>query len=352
MSSSRLLHLLVVDDEPELELILRKKFKKRVEEEKVQLYFSHNGHDALKKLARHPEIDVVLTDINMPGMDGLELLGNMSKLYPLKETIIISAYGDMSNIRTAMNRGAFDFITKPIDFNDLETTIEKTFNHVLRQKEIVKAIQENDILKMYVDKDVINFMSGGEFEERLLRSEAKNATVMFVDICKYTSISERYSPDIVVGLLNRYFDQMVNDIVQNDGQVDKFMGDCVMAVFKGPDHPLRALEAAVSIRASFQNIVEDEMDAYQPEISIGVNSGDMVMGNIGSETLKRLDYTVIGDVVNTAQRLQSNAKPGQILTTEFTLSLLEEAFVTEEIMGVQLKNKSKHSRIFNVLGKG
>jgi class 3 adenylate cyclase len=286
----------------------------------------------------------------MPGMDGLELLSQMSHLYPLKKAIIISSYGDMGNIRTAMNRGAFDFITKPIDFTDLETTIEKTFRHVQQQKETIKAIQENDILKMYVDKDVINFMSGREFEETLLRSEARNATVMFVDICRYTSISERYPPGKVVRLLNKYFDRMVAKIVDHHGQVDKFMGDCVMAVFQGDEHPFRALNSALSIRDSFREVVEHELDNYRPEIAIGVNSGDMVMGNIGSETLRRLDYTVIGDVVNTAQRLQSKARPAQILTTETTLRLVGDAFRNEELPDIRLKNKANSNRIFNVVG--
>ena len=351
MQESEKLHVLVVDDEEDLEFLVQRKFKHKIQEGKVEFYFADNGQEALNMLSNNPNIDVILTDINMPVMDGLTFLGNMSKHYPIKKAIVVSAYGDMVNIRTAMNKGAFDFLTKPIDFLDLELTIEKTFAHVQQQKATLKAIKENNILKMYVDEDVINFMGGEEFEVSLLRSEMANATVMFVDICKYTSISEKYPPEKVVSLLNKYFDKMVADIVHNDGHVDKFMGDCVLAVFKDDSHQKRALLAALKIRDSFKEIVEHELDNYTPKITIGVNAGDMVMGNIGSETLRRLDYTVIGDVVNIAQRLQSIAEPCQILVDSSMHDSLKSFFKFEEIGVVNLRNKTESSRVYNVIDR-
>ena len=92
--------------------------------------FAHDGLEALQTLEQNPDVDMVVSDINMPGMDGLSLLAKLQEAEDKKSTIIVSAYGDMSNIRTAMNRGAFDFLTKPIDFGDLETTIDKTIRHV------------------------------------------------------------------------------------------------------------------------------------------------------------------------------------------------------------------------------
>lgn len=351
MQDSQKVHVLVVDDEEDLEFLVRRKFKSKIQEGKTELYFAKNGEEALAVLAQNPEIDIVLTDINMPVMDGLTFLSELSKLHPIKKAIIVSAYGDMVNIRTAMNKGAFDFVTKPVDFSDLEMTIEKTHAHVQQQKATIKAIKENNILKMFVDEDVINFMSGSEFEESLLRSELANATVMFADICKYSTISEKYPPEKVVNLLNKYFDKMVADIVQYDGHIDKFMGDCVLAVFKDKDHPKRALTAALQIRESFNQIIEQELDDYKPEIAIGVNTGDMVMGSVGSQTLRRLDYTVIGDVVNTAQRLQSIAKPSQILADHSVFELVHSAFHCEEIGIVNLRNKTESRRVYNVIGR-
>ena len=128
--------ILVVDDEADLEVLIRQKFRKQIRENEYDFTFAQNGVEALTKIAVNPEIGLVLSDINMPEMDGLTLLHRLNELKnPALKAIIVSAYGDMDNIRIAMNRGAFDFLTKPIDFNDLETTIAKTLEQltVLRQ---------------------------------------------------------------------------------------------------------------------------------------------------------------------------------------------------------------------------
>jgi YesN/AraC family two-component response regulator len=109
-------------------------------------------------------VDIVLSDINMPEIDGLTLLSKINEQNNLLKAVIVSAYGDMENIRTAMNRGAFDFITKPVNFEDLELTMQKTLKQVEQMKETMKAIKENNILRMYVDETVLNFMGSREFE--------------------------------------------------------------------------------------------------------------------------------------------------------------------------------------------
>ena len=122
--------LLVVDDEEDLELLIRQRFRRSIRQGEIDFVFAHNGRDALEKLVAHPEIRLVLSDINMPVMDGLTLLSQLEEIRPEIRAVIVSAYGDMENIRTAMNRGAFDFVTKPIDFKDLEITIRKTLRHI------------------------------------------------------------------------------------------------------------------------------------------------------------------------------------------------------------------------------
>ena len=117
--------ILVTDDEVDLEFLVKQKFRRQIREHEYEFVFAINGNDALEKLKRHPDIDVVLTDINMPEMDGLTLLGKLKDLNPVIKTVIISAYADMENIRSAMNRGAFDFICKPINFEDLALTLAK-----------------------------------------------------------------------------------------------------------------------------------------------------------------------------------------------------------------------------------
>ena len=122
--------LLVVDDEEDLELLIRQRFRRHIRQGELDFVFAHNGKEAIEKLAEDPEIRLVLSDINMPVMDGLTLLSQLEEIRPEIRAVIVSAYGDMENIRTAMNRGAFDFVTKPIDFKDLEITIRKTLRHI------------------------------------------------------------------------------------------------------------------------------------------------------------------------------------------------------------------------------
>jgi phosphoserine phosphatase RsbU/P len=127
--------MLVVDDEPDLETLIRQKFRKKIRQGDYDVQFAGNGKEALDALNASPDIDIILTDINMPVMDGLTLLACLAERDGLFKAVVISAYGDMDNIRTAMNRGAFDFITKPIDFSDLEITIDKTITEIVKLKE-------------------------------------------------------------------------------------------------------------------------------------------------------------------------------------------------------------------------
>ncbi|GAB3945030.1 adenylate/guanylate cyclase domain-containing protein [Spirosoma harenae] len=343
--------ILVVDDETDLELLIKQKFRRQIREKQYEFLFAHDGVEALETLSQQPDTDMVLTDINMPGMDGLTLLVKLHETNPMLKAVIVSAYGDMDNIRTAMNRGAFDFVTKPVNFEDLELTMQKTMSYVIQIRETLQAIKENNILRMYVDESVLTFMNRPEFETSLAASETVVASVLFIDICGFTAISERESPDTVVRLVNRYFDVMVKEIIAQQGLVDKFMGDAVMAVFRGEYHLDRAIEAALAVRTQIAKLEENLHGnlAYHPQVSIGINSGEMVSGNIGSTTLRRLDYTVIGDAVNTAQRLQSVAQPGQIVITETAHQEIGESFTCERIGEVNLKNKAVPITIYNVI---
>ncbi len=135
--------ILVVDDEPDLEILINQKFRKEIKENKYNFIFANNGVDALKKLNDDSEIELVLTDINMPEMDGLTLLTKIKELKnPLMHSVIVSAYGDILNIRTAMNGGAFDFIVKPIDLTDLEITINKAVDNLATFKKALKSRDE------------------------------------------------------------------------------------------------------------------------------------------------------------------------------------------------------------------
>jgi PAS domain S-box-containing protein len=143
--------ILVVDDEPDLEILIRQKFRQQIRQQKLNFVFARNGVEALEKVRLEPDIDVVLTDINMPQMDGLTLLTELKAAHPLIKAVIVSAYGDMENIRTAMNRGAFDFLTKPINFQDLEITTSKTLEYVQQ----IKAALEQERLARQAQTELL-----------------------------------------------------------------------------------------------------------------------------------------------------------------------------------------------------
>ncbi len=137
--------ILIVDDELELERLIKQRFRKKIIAKEIELIFVHNGKEALEKLKSEHQIDMVLTDINMPEMDGLTLLNKLREIDETLKAVVISAYGDMKNIRTAMNCGAVDFITKPINFEDLTITINKTLKDVKELRETLKQLQQTQL---------------------------------------------------------------------------------------------------------------------------------------------------------------------------------------------------------------
>ncbi len=145
--------IMVVDDEADLESLIRQRFRKKIKEGEYEFVFAYNGLEALANLLEHPDIGIILSDINMPEMDGLTLLAKLNELKnPALKTVIVSAYGDMDNIRTAMNRGAYDFVTKPVDFSDLEITIQKT----IQELDLVRNSQKehNELIAIQHDLEI------------------------------------------------------------------------------------------------------------------------------------------------------------------------------------------------------
>jgi len=147
--------ILVVDDEPDLESLILQKFRSKIKAKEYEFQFAQNGAEALEKISNDGTIDLILTDINMPVMDGLTLLSKINELNnKLLKSVIVSAYGDMENIRTAMNRGAYDFITKPIDLKDLEITIEKSLKEIELYKQALAS--HNKLISLQKELDIAN----------------------------------------------------------------------------------------------------------------------------------------------------------------------------------------------------
>jgi len=179
-----------------------------------------------------------------------------------------------------------------------------------------------------------------------LDGERKYLTVLFADIRNFTSISERLSPEETFRFLNEVLKVMTEAIFEFDGMLDKFIGDEIMAIFGAPvedkKHPLKAVFSAIEMMKKIRKRFEFV------EIGIGINTGDMIIGNIGTE--KRMEYTAIGDVVNLASRIQEIAKEGEILITESTYQHIKEEAVKYEAIGeIKVKGKERKVKIYRVI---
>lgn len=192
--------ILVVDDEADLELLITQKYRKQIRNREIAFVFASDGVDALEKLDQDDEVDMILTDINMPRMDGLTLLANINEKYPELKSVIVSAYGDMTNIRTALNRGAFDFLTKPIDFQDLEITIRKTLEQVHLLKQAIRdryhlvAIQNELEVARRIQKAILpqNFPPFPEHTEFELHASMNAAKKVGGDFYDFFMIDENH----------------------------------------------------------------------------------------------------------------------------------------------------------------
>ena len=182
--------ILVVDDEPDVQPLFMQRMRRDIRAGHYELVFAQNGVEALEMLNQDSGIDMVITDINMPKMDGLTLLEQIPSVDPNIRSIIISAYGDMKNIREAMNRGAFDFVTKPLDFEDLQVTIERTLRHVLEWREALSyrdqlvALQNELNIASQMQQSILpaQFPRGPDFQVYASMTPARNVGGDFYDI--------------------------------------------------------------------------------------------------------------------------------------------------------------------------
>jgi class 3 adenylate cyclase len=188
-----------------------------------------------------------------------------------------------------------------------------------------------------------------------LGGDKRNATVFFADIRGYTSFSENHDPEDIIEILNEYFSEAVEHIMRYRGYIDKYIGDCIMAVWgvpmmSGKEDAINAVSCAIAIQDLMRSTKRKifRRDAKNLRIGIGINTGPLVAGNLGS--MQRMEYSVIGDTVNLAARLESAAGPNEIIISQSTRDKLGERFDLEKRDAIMVKGKEKHVKIYNVLG--
>jgi len=349
--------ILVVDDEPDVEALITQKFRRQVRKGEMDFLFAHDGRHALEVLDAAADIDMVLSDINMPRMDGLTLLDRLNEQHGHLKTVIVSAYGDMGNIRTAMNRGAFDFVTKPIEFDDLETTIAKTLEHLEQfrklEQEKAQAEQAHATLSRYFSPNVVETLSQNP-DCLTPGGERRSATFLFTDLADFTPLVENSDSDLIVALLNGYLDGLTETVFAHGGTVMKIVGDAVHAIFgapvEDPDHAAQAVACALAIDEFAMQFQAGKTAAGIPLgiTRIGVNSGPAIIGNFGGKHF--FDYTAYGDVVNIAARLErANKSIGtRVCVGESVVALMPD-FKGRPVGTLLLKGKTQALRCYEPL---
>jgi PAS domain S-box-containing protein len=177
-------------------------------------------------------------------------------------------------------------------------------------------------------------------------------TTLFADIRDFTHFSEAHDPELLVSVLNRYLAAAAQAVLAHQGTIDKFLGDAVMAWFNAPipqpDHALHAVKAALEMQAAVRQLHDALPEEHHLSLAVGIHYGDAVLGLVGTE--ERLDYTAIGDSVNTAKRIQENAAPGQILISADVLKQIGEGLRVRPVASIPLKGKSQPMQVYEVLG--
>jgi len=349
--------ILVVDDEPDLETLIQQKFRHQIRDGKVSFLFARDGVEALAALKTDNGIDLVVTDINMPRMDGLTLLQKLQEGEETASTIVVSAYGDMKNIRTAMNRGAFDFVTKPIDFLDFETTITKTLRHIeiLRnaQRRLVEAERAHASLSRYFSPNLAQRLAS-DADAIDLGGQRREIASLFTDIASFTSLVESMEPSVLGPLLNEYLTGMTDIVFAQDGTVAKIVGDALHVLFgapgEQPDHADRAVACALALdeyAQSFREICQQKGIALGVT-RIGVHAGSAIVGNFGGGRF--FDYTAYGDTINIAARLEAaNKQLGTRVCVSAILAAKMKGFQGRPVGDLMLRGRSEALRAFEPL---
>ncbi|WP_428648720.1 adenylate/guanylate cyclase domain-containing protein [Roseibium sp.] len=349
--------VLVVDDEPDLEALLVQKFRKQIRDGTLDFLFAHDGVEALSVLEENRNVNMVLSDINMPRMDGLSLLTQLQEQDRELTTIMVSAYSDMANIRIAMNRGAFDFVTKPIDFADLEATIDKTLRHIeaLReaQRRQAAADQARAALSRYFSPNLAERLASGS-DALDLGGTRRDVVSLFTDLTGFTPLVEATDPKVLGNLLNEYLMGMTDIVFDHDGTVAKIIGDAIHVLFgapsEQPDHATRAVACALALDAFAQSFCERcrAEDISLGHTRIGAHAGSAVVGNFGGGRF--FDYSAYGDTINVAARLEeANKVLGTRICVSRTLAEKAEDFRGRPVGDLLLRGRGEPIRAFEPL---
>jgi len=322
---------LVVDDSALMRNVISKMFK--------QLnYIVSTAEDGQKGLlaAIEEKPDIITSDYDMPVMNGWDFCKNLKSRDDLKEIPIIMITTRKSDVDVKKGKllGVSDYLSKPFTTEKLSEVIKRVSKEASHKQEIAE-------LQKYVSVDTIQNISdvvGGVKEQQ---PESKFISILFSDICSFTPLCEKLTPKKIVKLLNSYFDVMVQVLHENNAIVDKFIGDAIVVRFDSGNKEEDALNAAKSALGMIEALKVFNEDSFEEiNMRIGVNSGEVILGNLGC-TKYRIEYAMIGDNVNVTQRLESQAPRQGCLISDTCYQLIKDKVVVDESVDFTLKGKSE-----------
>jgi len=332
-------------------------------------------------MARETQPDLILLDIMMPKMDGIEVCRRIKTdtSLPFVPIIMVTAKAESKDVVAGLEAGADEYLTKPVDhtalvarvksmlrIKDLHDTVRDQaarleeqstqlaeWNQTLEQRVVEQLAELKRVgrLKRFLSSQLVDVITSSG-DEGLLESHRREVTVVFLDLRGFTAFSDYAEPEEVIGFLRSYHTEMGKLIFQFEGTLEHFAGDGIMVFFNDPipreDHTEKAVRMAMEMQARVRDLRHGWLKkSYDLDLGVGMAAGYATLGTIGFEG--RMDYAAVGNVTILASRLSSEAKRGQILTDQKTLSKIEDLVETELLGEMQLKGFSRPTTVFNVV---
>ena len=318
-----------------------------------QVVTAEDGPTALELIGKAAP-DLVLLDVMMPGMSGYEVCKRIraNEATCLLPVVMLTALTDVADRIRGIEAGADDFLSKPVNREELLTRVKSLLRIKTLHDEVeTKSLLLRNLFGRYVSADVAAEIVADPGRHLKLGGDKREVTILFGDLRGFTPLAEQLDPQDVVEILNSYLKLVIDTVFEFTGTLDKFRGDGFMAFFGAPiareDDPLNAVRCALAIQERLASIAFTKFPEVRLQMGVGINTGVVIAGNIGSE--RRTDYTVIGNEVNTAQRFEANAGPGQILITGNTYERVKEAVHVRELGLLRVLGKQEGVLAYDVL---
>lgn len=336
----RRLRALVVDDSPTISALIANMFQ----ELDYEVQIADNGFEGYKAVHRFKP-DIITSDYDMPVLNGWEFCTEVRDNEQTKDIPIIMITTRATDLDKKKGEilGVSAYLTKPFEQEKLKLVVEEAIANA-------KAKKEQETIAKFVAADTLEAVESMLHGTNPAKGEDKFITLLFTDICAFSSKCERYSARKIIKLLNTYFDLMVGILFDYDAIVDKFIGDAIVARFDSGDPQLDARNAVFAAWHMNEQLNAFNLDSFEEVQSrIGINSGNVILGNLGCER-HRLEYAMIGDNVNIGQRLESSAPKQGCMISAATYDLVQNYVEVGELQEIEVKGKAEKVRAYVLQG--